>query len=146
MRRFHNPRFAPESLERKLNPSGVMPVPVAAEVHVPTAQASHATQATPTVHPTSIVVAKAATVSTHAVLAANTSGAAQLTSTHSTSTVVASHQGHHSKLLSPDGPVTQPSDPDDTDGGSAGGTGPEPPDGDGSPQPIPPSNPSGPPL
>ena len=29
MRRFHNPRYAPESLERKLNPSNVVPVPVA---------------------------------------------------------------------------------------------------------------------
>jgi hypothetical protein len=35
MRRFRNPRFAPESLERKLSPSGVAPVPVAAVVYVP---------------------------------------------------------------------------------------------------------------
>jgi hypothetical protein len=34
MRRFHNPRYAPESLERKLNPSSVVAVPVAAQVHI----------------------------------------------------------------------------------------------------------------
>ena len=32
MRRFHNPRFAPESLERKLSPTAM--VPVAAQVYV----------------------------------------------------------------------------------------------------------------
>jgi hypothetical protein len=45
MRRFHNPRFAPESLERKLSPSGVVPLAIAAHVYVPT-HASHAATTT----------------------------------------------------------------------------------------------------
>src|SRR4051794_32035155 len=35
MRRNHNPRYAPESLERKLSPSGLTGIPVAAELYVP---------------------------------------------------------------------------------------------------------------
>ena len=38
MRRHRNPRYAPESLERKLNPSGVIGIPVAAEVYIPETQ------------------------------------------------------------------------------------------------------------
>jgi hypothetical protein len=38
MRRHHNPRYAPEYLERKLNPSDITGVPVAAEVFVPNTQ------------------------------------------------------------------------------------------------------------
>ena len=38
MRRFRNPRYAPEALERKLHPSGV--APVLAEIYVPTATAA----------------------------------------------------------------------------------------------------------
>ena len=37
MRRFRNPAYAPESLERKLSPSGIVAAPVAAEVYVPAA-------------------------------------------------------------------------------------------------------------
>src|SRR5947209_489459 len=47
MRRFHNPRYAPESLERKLSPSGVAAIPVAAEIYVPTLQTSNTTPVTP---------------------------------------------------------------------------------------------------
>jgi hypothetical protein len=43
MRHFRNPKFAMESLERKLNPSGILPTPVAAEVHIPVAHISNAT-------------------------------------------------------------------------------------------------------
>ena len=49
MRRFHNPRYAPESLERKLSPSGVAPVPVAAHIYVPATQTHAAPQVTPIV-------------------------------------------------------------------------------------------------
>lgn len=38
MRRHHNPRYAPESLERKLNPSGIVGIPVTAEIYVPNTQ------------------------------------------------------------------------------------------------------------
>jgi hypothetical protein len=38
MRRFHNPRYAPESLEKRLNPSTAVPVPVAAQVYIPNTQ------------------------------------------------------------------------------------------------------------
>ncbi len=48
MRSFRNPRYAPESLERKLNPSGVVGIPVTAEVYVPTATSPPAPPATPT--------------------------------------------------------------------------------------------------
>ncbi len=36
MRHFRNPRYAPESLERKLSPSAA--IPVAAEISIPTTQ------------------------------------------------------------------------------------------------------------
>lgn len=49
MRRFHNPRYAPESLERKLSPSGVATIPVAAEIYVPTIETSAAAEVTPIV-------------------------------------------------------------------------------------------------
>ena len=35
MRRFRNPVYAIESLERKLSPSGIVAAPVAAQVYVP---------------------------------------------------------------------------------------------------------------
>jgi hypothetical protein len=38
MRRFHNPRYAPEFLEKRLNPSTAVPVPVAAQVYIPNTQ------------------------------------------------------------------------------------------------------------
>ena len=40
MRSFRNPRYAPEALERKLHPSGISPVLVAADVYVPTTSAA----------------------------------------------------------------------------------------------------------
>ena len=48
MRRFHNPRYAPESLERKLSPSGFATLPVAAEINIPNTQ-TNSTSPTTTV-------------------------------------------------------------------------------------------------
>ena len=45
---YRNPRYAPESLERKLSPSGVVAIPVAAEVYVPI---THAADPAPTPAP-----------------------------------------------------------------------------------------------
>jgi len=47
MRSFRNPRYAPESLERKLNPSGISPIPVAAEMYVPAATKADVTPVAP---------------------------------------------------------------------------------------------------
>jgi hypothetical protein len=44
MRRFHNPRYACESLERKLSPSGFAAIPIAAEIHIPNTQMNHTHQ------------------------------------------------------------------------------------------------------
>ncbi len=40
MRRFRNPRYAPEGLERRLSPSGAAGLPVAAVVHIPSTQSN----------------------------------------------------------------------------------------------------------
>lgn len=49
MRHFRNPRFAPESLERKLNPSTPVGLPVMAEVSVEMASVAEPQVATVTV-------------------------------------------------------------------------------------------------
>jgi hypothetical protein len=49
MRRHHNPRYAPEYLERKLSPSGITGIPVAAEVHIPVTQTHHVATLSPAV-------------------------------------------------------------------------------------------------
>src|SRR6476660_1889998 len=53
-RRHHNPRYAPEYLERKLNPSGITGIPVAAEVYIPTSQQSETATPAPAVDSTSV--------------------------------------------------------------------------------------------
>jgi hypothetical protein len=47
MRGHHNPRYAPEYLERKLNPSGIAGIPVAAEVYIPHTQPTEVTTLNP---------------------------------------------------------------------------------------------------
>ena len=63
MRRFHNPRYAPESLERKLSPSGVAPVPVAAHIYVPVTQTHAAPHVAPIVIPSHTIASTTATKS-----------------------------------------------------------------------------------
>jgi hypothetical protein len=54
MRRTHNPRYAPEYLEQKLNPSGISGIPVAAEVYIPNSQQPDAATPAPAVVSTTV--------------------------------------------------------------------------------------------
>ncbi|WP_435009105.1 hypothetical protein P12x_000355 [Tundrisphaera lichenicola] len=49
MRRHHNPRYAPEALERKLSPSGIVAIPVAAEIYIPTTRVATTNTSPPVV-------------------------------------------------------------------------------------------------
>jgi hypothetical protein len=130
MRRFHNPRYAPESLERKLSPSGVVAIPVAAEIYVPTLQTSNTTPVTPLI------------VSSQCVASCN-SGASQVLIVTPTASPDGSTTGN---LVALDGPTT-PGAPEPTSPVvPTGGTDPAPPPGNGDPPTGTPSIPGGPSL
>ena len=116
MRRFRNPRYAPEALERKLSPSGVVAIPIMAEIYIPKTQMNNSTHATPTVHSTPIPVVPAASKVALAQVSLDTVP----------------------KPTRPGDPV--PVDPEE----QTEGTDPAPPDGDGSPPKDHPSIPGGP--
>ncbi len=135
MRRFRNPRYAPEALERKLSPSGVGGLPVAAVVHIPSPQ-SHPAPATLS-NPTTVVASSHATVGSTPATAPAASPVRN--------PVVASTPAEMSPRFSvaladptPSGPST-PSSP-------SGGTGCPPPPSDGSPPEITPAHPGSPGL
>jgi hypothetical protein len=130
MRRFHNPRYAPESLERKLSPSGFATIPVAAHIHVQSFQTTQVTQVTP-------IVASDLNATT-----------APLHASRLPIVVVPPISGHathpiHTALDDP----TQPGDPEPTDPTDpSGGTDPAPPPGSGDPPVGQPSTPGGTPV
>ena len=126
MRRRKFPRFAPESLERKLNPSGIVPAPVAAEVYIPVTQTVDTIQVTSTfvsLDQTDLVSPVTAFVSIDPI---------------TTDTVTADPVP---------GVPTEPGDPEPVDPEiPTDGTGPAPPPSDGTPPYDPPSIPGGPDL
>jgi hypothetical protein len=116
MRRHRNPPYAPESLERKLNPSGITAFPVAAEINTPNS-------------PTSISVSPP---SASIIVSMDRFEMDRL----ATVTVLAAAK---------DPVPTEPGDPEPVGPyGPTGGTDPAPPPGDGTPPVDPPSIPSGP--
>ncbi len=136
MRRHKFPRFAPESLERKLNPSGLVVAPVAAEIYVPVTQTSDTGQATP------IMVNASLTAPLSSVTVVTTADPA-VSATTTDPNAVGTIPGTPTPTPTP----IEPGDPEPVDPEvPSGGTGPAPPDGDGTVPYDPPSVPGGPPL
>ncbi len=143
MRRHRNPRYAPESLERKLNPSGIVAIPVAAEVYVPNTQLSPPAPATPIVVPPadSMSVAPANPMATSSVLVFSSDSPTSV----GYATAPTAADPVPTPTPSPDPVPTIPGDPEPVSPPApVGGTDPEPPDGDGEPPLDLPSTPGGP--